>query len=35
MLDHSSRLELPCPTTGRVRLAAGFGEALGRLSVKL
>jgi len=28
MLDHFSRSELACPTTGEVRLASGFGEAL-------
>jgi len=28
MLDHFSRSELACPTTGEVRLALGFGEAL-------
>ena len=30
MLDHFSHSELACPTTDQVRLAAGFGEALGR-----
>ena len=28
MLDHFSHSELACPTTGKVRLAAGFGEAI-------
>ena len=35
MLDHFSHSELACPTTGEVRLAAGFGEALERLRVEL
>ena len=35
MLDHFSHLELACPTTDQVRLAAGFGEALERLRVEL
>jgi len=35
MLDHFSGSELACPTTGEVRLAAGFGEALERLRVEL
>ena len=35
MLDHFSRSELACPTTGEVRLASGFGEALERLGVEL
>ena len=35
MLDHFSRSELACPTTGEVRLASGFGEALERLRVEL
>ena len=35
MLDHFSHSELACPTTGQVRLAAGFGEALERLRVEL
>ena len=35
MLDHFSRSELACPTTDELRLAAGFGEALERLRVKL
>ena len=35
MLDHFSRSELACPTTDQVRLATGFGEALGRLRVEL
>ena len=30
MLDHFSHLELACPTTNQVRLAAGFSEALER-----
>ena len=34
MLDHFSRSELACPTTGEVRLAAGFGEALEQLRIK-
>ena len=34
MLDHFSRSELACPTTGEVCLAAGFGEALGQLRIK-
>ena len=29
-LNHFSHSELACPTTGQVRLAAGFGEALKR-----
>ena len=35
MLNHFSRLELACPTTDLVLLAAGFGEALERLRVEL
>ena len=35
MLDHFPRSELACPTTGEVRLASGFGEALERLRVEL
>ncbi len=35
MLDHFSRSELACPTTEKLRLAAGFGEALERLRVEL
>jgi hypothetical protein len=35
MLDHFFRSELACPTTGEVRLAPGFGEALERLRVEL
>ena len=35
MLDHFSRSELACPTTDHVRLAAGFGEALEKLRIKL
>jgi len=35
MLNHFSHSELACPTTDQVRLAAGFGEALERLRVKL
>ena len=35
MLDHFSRSELACPTTGELRLASGFGEALERLRVEL
>ena len=35
MLDDFSGSELACPTTGEVRLAAGFGEALERLRVEL
>jgi len=35
MLNHFSRLELACPTTDQVRLAAGFGEALEKLRIKL
>ena len=35
MLDHFSHLELACPTTDQLRLAAGFGEALERLPVEL
>ena len=35
MLDHFSHSELAWPTTGQVRLAAGFGEALERLRVEL
>jgi hypothetical protein len=35
MLDHFSRSELACPTTGEVRLASGFGEALEQLRIKL
>ena len=34
MLDHFSRSELACPTTGEVRLASGFGEALEQLRIK-
>ena len=34
MLDHFSRSELACPTTGEVHLASGFGEALGQLRIK-
>ena len=34
MLDHFSRSELTCPTTGEVRLASGFGEALEQLRIK-
>ena len=33
-LDHISRSELACPTTGEVRLAPGFGEALEQLRIK-
>ena len=33
-LDHFSRSELACPTTGEVRLAPGFGEALEQLRIK-
>jgi len=32
MLNQFSLLELACPTTDQVRLAAGFGEALERLA---
>ena len=35
MLDHFSHSELTCPTTDQVRLAAGFGEALEKLRIKL
>ena len=35
MLDHFSHSELACPTTDQVRLAAGFGEALEKLRIKL
>jgi len=35
MLNHFSRLELACPTTDQVRLAAGFGETLEKLRIKL
>ena len=35
MLDNFSRSELACPTTGEVRLASGFGEALEKLRIKL
>ncbi len=35
MLDHFSRSELACPTTDELRLATGFGEALGCLRVEL
>ena len=35
MLDHFSLSELACPTTDQVRLAAGFGEALEKLRIKL
>ena len=35
MLDHFSRSELACPTTGELRLATGFGEALKHLRVEL
>ena len=35
MLDHFSYSELACPTTDQVRLAAGFGEALEKLRIKL
>jgi len=35
MLDHFWRSELACPTTDQVRLAAGFGEALEKLRIKL
>ncbi len=35
MLDHFSQSELACPTTGKVRLAAGFSEALEHLRVEL
>ena len=35
MLNQFSLLELACPTTDQVRLAAGFGEALERLRVEL
>jgi len=34
MLDHFSHSELACPTTGEVRLAPGFGEALEQLRIK-
>ena len=34
MLDHFSRSELACLTTGEVRLAPGFGEALEQLRIK-
>ena len=34
MLDYFSRSELACPTTGEVRLAPGFGEALEQLRIK-
>ena len=35
MLDHFSHSELASPTTDQVRLAAGFGEALEKLRIKL
>jgi hypothetical protein len=35
MLNHFSHSELACPTTGELRLASGFGEALERLRVEL
>ena len=35
MLNHFSRSELACPTTGELRLASGFGEALEQLRIKL
>ena len=34
MLDHFSHSELACPTTDKVRLAAGFGEASENLRIK-
>ena len=33
-LNHFSHSELACPTTGEVRLAPGFGEALEQLRIK-
>jgi len=35
MLDHFSRSELACPTTGKVYLATNFSEAPERLRVEL
>ena len=35
MLDHFSRSELVCPTTGKVYLATSFSEAPERLRVEL
>jgi hypothetical protein len=35
MFDYFSHSELACPTTGQVRLASSFGEALERLRVEL
>ena len=35
MLEHFSHSELACPTTGELRLASGFGEALEQLRIKL
>ena len=35
MLDHISRSELACPTTGKVYLATNFSEAPERLRVEL
>lgn len=35
MLEHFSQSELACPTTGELRLASGFGEALEQLRIKL
>jgi len=35
MLNHFSHSELACPTTGELRLATSFGEALKRLRAEL
>ena len=35
MRNHFSQSELVCPTPNQVGLATGFGEALGRLRLKL
>ena len=35
MLDHFSHSELACPMTDQARLAAGFGEAIEKLRIKL